>query len=329
MCDVATQEMLHSACRNDVMAVMRSCFSILFFIVCLSTGWATNTQASEFEANPLSTWQAVQEFYHYEHRFVSSRDGQRTYRLDLYIPKVKPPTQGYSVVYLLDGNAALTHIQASTLADLHATGKAPVLLALSYDTQDLYDAAARAYDYTPAISVGGVSSKPIVFDRQGGGADEFYELLQTDFRPWLYTKVKTNSQQEMLWGHSYGGLFVLHAFFMHPNSFSHYVAGDPSAWWGEGAAVRAWQAIAADTLRSSSLAVQIGTSTRPRSNAPAQRARPRVRPQFDGRTGLRDIVLNLQAQGLPVSHQNYPLYHHGDMLSVSLSQAFKLLARLD
>ena len=37
-----------------------------------------------------------------------------------------------------------------------------------------------------------------------------------------------------LWGHSYGGVLVLHALFTRPDAFSTYTAADPSLWWGQG-----------------------------------------------------------------------------------------------
>ncbi|HCE8339908.1 TPA: ferric enterobactin esterase PfeE, partial [Pseudomonas aeruginosa] len=38
-----------------------------------------------------------------------------------------------------------------------------------------------------------------------------------------------------LWGHSYGGLLVLHALFTRPGEFARYAAASPSLWWRDGA----------------------------------------------------------------------------------------------
>ncbi|MCX2717543.1 alpha/beta hydrolase-fold protein [Helicobacter sp. MIT 21-1697] len=40
--------------------------------------------------------------------------------------------------------------------------------------------------------------------------------------------------KELLFGHSFGGLFVLYTLLHKPRSFNHYVCASPSLWWGEG-----------------------------------------------------------------------------------------------
>ena len=40
--------------------------------------------------------------------------------------------------------------------------------------------------------------------------------------------------KELLFGHSFGGLFVLYTLLSKPQSFTHYVCASPSLWWGEG-----------------------------------------------------------------------------------------------
>jgi pimeloyl-ACP methyl ester carboxylesterase len=42
---------------------------------------------------------------------------------------------------------------------------------------------------------------------------------------------KISVSREALYGHSYGGLFALHALFTRPKAFDCYIASSPSIWW--------------------------------------------------------------------------------------------------
>ncbi|KAF3805558.1 hypothetical protein GCG54_00002905 [Colletotrichum gloeosporioides] len=57
-----------------------------------------------------------------------------------------------------------------------------------------------------------------------GGADAFLDLIQDKTRGATIGK-------KALFGHSPGGLFVLHARFTTPNSFDCFLASSPSFWW--------------------------------------------------------------------------------------------------
>lgn len=67
----------------------------------------------------------------------------------------------------------------------------------------------RAYDYTPKPSA--------EFQAQGkykyGGADQFIAFLNSELKPEIAKQFPINSQQQSLYGHSFGGLFVLYHFF--------------------------------------------------------------------------------------------------------------------
>ncbi len=80
---------------------------------------------------------------------LDSVDGQRHYRLWLGRPLQAPPAAGYPVVWMLDGNAAVGALDASTLRRL-ADGDAPLLVAIGYRTPLRIDRAGRTFDYTPA-----------------------------------------------------------------------------------------------------------------------------------------------------------------------------------
>ncbi len=66
-----------------------------------------------------------------------------------------------------------------------------------------------------------------------GGADKFLDFIQDELKPFIKTKAfpGINILEETLWGHSYGGLFALHALFTRSTIFDIYVAASASVEW--------------------------------------------------------------------------------------------------
>jgi pimeloyl-ACP methyl ester carboxylesterase len=58
--------------------------------------------------------------------------------------------------------------------------------------------------------------------------------LQDRILPQVRRLAPLDSTRLSLWGHSYGGLFVLHTLFTRPGLFSRYIAASPSLWWQHG-----------------------------------------------------------------------------------------------
>ena len=120
-------------------------------------------------------------------------------------------------------------LNPALLAKLAAAKRPPVLVMIGYDNDLRIDAAGRAYDYTLPLPAG-LKQPP----RSGGGADAFLQLIETRIKPAIAAKLAVDPQRQTLWGHSYGGLFVLHTLFTHPTAFQRYIAVEPSLWWGNG-----------------------------------------------------------------------------------------------
>ncbi|MFX9261707.1 alpha/beta hydrolase-fold protein, partial [Acinetobacter baumannii] len=58
--------------------------------------------------------------------------------------------------------------------------------------------------------------------------------LNNELKPEIANQFPVNSQQQSLYGHSFGGLFVLYHFFQKPNAFQRYFAASPSLWFDQG-----------------------------------------------------------------------------------------------
>jgi len=79
---------------------------------------------------------------------LDSADGQRHYQLWIARPNHPAPAAGYPLVWMLDGNAAIGALDEKLLAELN-NGKAPLLVAVGYQTPLRIDRSGRTRDYTP------------------------------------------------------------------------------------------------------------------------------------------------------------------------------------
>lgn len=167
--------------------------------------------------------------YHFSSLLMDSADGQRHYQLWIGRPDGAPPKDGYPVVWMLDGNAAIGALDPELLKTL-AHGKAPLLVAIGYQTPLRIERNARTYDYTPKRPDVAQQTDPLT-EQPSGGADVFLDLIRDRLRPAVAAQAPVNLQEQTLWGHSYGGLFVLHALLNRPGEFANYAAASPSLWW--------------------------------------------------------------------------------------------------
>ncbi|CAI1746436.1 Ferri-bacillibactin esterase BesA [Serratia quinivorans] len=240
---------------------------------------------------------------------ITSVDGQRRYRIRIAQPRISPPTAGYPVVYLLDGNAVLMELNASLLARLAAQKQPPVLVLLSYDNDLRIDAKGRSQDYTPA----------------NGGADAFLKLIENQIKPAVAAKVAINSQRQTLWGHSYGGLFVLHTLLTQPTAFQNYVAVEPSLWWGKGFILQeAQRVIERHPAISAHLWLWTGGGEKMRSAPPNIKQQP-LPADAAQRLAERLATLN----GLKVDFREWPGLDHGAMFNAAIAPALDKVAAGD
>jgi predicted alpha/beta superfamily hydrolase len=86
-----------------------------------------------------------------------------------------------------------------------------------------------------------------------GGLEAFLEVIETEIKPRVADRVPIDPSNQAIFGHSLGGLAVLHALFVAPNAFRTFIAASPSGWWSR-KAVLGGEAKFTD-------AVQAGTAT--------------------------------------------------------------------
>lgn len=174
---------------------------------------------------------------------LSSKQG-RHYRVQVSVPVAAAPKDGYPVLYVLDGNGwfgAATDVarmrEYEKLSPMIVVGIAPAGKAF-FDV-------ARSYDFT---SPG--TTDPDFDGIKLGGADEFLAFLDGVVKPWVSAHYRTDAHRRILFGHSMGGMFALHALFKSPGSFDVYLAASPDIPYGNEAILKEAPAFETDPKRA-------------------------------------------------------------------------------
>ncbi|WEK30521.1 MAG: alpha/beta hydrolase [Candidatus Pseudomonas phytovorans] len=256
--------------------------------------------------------------YRFSQLDLDSADGQRHYRLWVGTPNRPAPASGYPVLWMLDGNAALGALDSRQLGTL-ADGQAPVLVAVGYQTDQRIERAGRTYDYTPALP-GQAEQRDPLTGQPSGGVDAFLDLLTERMRPMVAGLAPIDPQRQTLWGHSYGGLAVLHALFTRPGAFSDYAAASPSLWWHDGAIVREAQGLEQRLGDHPARLLLMRGSEEP--------ANPRAQVKGDVEGPARELAADLaRVPGLQVRFERFSGLGHGPMLPASLKRVIEEMSR--
>ncbi|WP_117080296.1 siderophore esterase IroE [Klebsiella pneumoniae] len=249
-------------------------------------------------------------FYHFTQRQYDSADGERHYRVWTAVPDKAPPAAGYPVLYMLDGNAVMDKLDDAFLQQLFA-GSPPVIVAIGYQTALPFDTAARAWDYTPPLKTHEPrAGKPALPPRKTGGNDAFRQLLTETMVPQTEANLKIDPHQRAIWGHSYGGLFVLDAW-RKASPFGIYYSASPSLGQALQSPLQASQSLDAVRFRGKSLYLLEGDG-KARGEPSGHEASLEV---------LRQTQQQLASKGLTVAFWRYPGLTHGQMFEVSLRSA--------
>lgn len=252
--------------------------------------------------------------YRFSHLDLDSADGQRHYRLWIGKPDRPAPAAGYPVLWMLDGNAALGALDSALLGKL-AAGQAPLLVAVGYQTEQRIERAGRTYDYTPAIA-GQAEQRDPLTGLPSGGVDAFFDLLTQRMRPMVAGVAPIDLQRQTLWGHSYGGLAVLHALFTRPGAFSDYAAASPSLWWHDGVIVGEAQGLQGRLGGNRPTLMLMRGSDEP--------ANPRAQVKGDVERPARELAADLaKVAGLQVRYERFEGLGHGPMLPASLKKVIE------
>jgi predicted alpha/beta superfamily hydrolase len=176
---------------------------------------------------------------------VTSRITGRTYRIYVAKPVERgpPPPRGYPVIYLTDGDYTFqTAADALALASAGREAKPAIVVGIGYGKGLGGVTPARFTDLTPTppdpATVARFEATPILKGATYGEAEGFYRFLTEELRPQIEASYKTDRTDNVLWGHSLGGLFALHVLFNHPDAYRTYLVGSPSIVWNDHAILK-------------------------------------------------------------------------------------------
>lgn len=197
---------------------MRSFFSYLTFaVLCLFS------QLGHSESTTSDVFNLTSEYTH------------RTYQIQVYLPNVPAPKDGFRTLYVLDGNSIFD--TAKNISNLITTPLRPsatlqpvAIVAIGYPhIGQAFNTQARALDYTPPLTQATAQQSANRF----GESAQFINFLSHELQPTILKKYPINPNAQSIYGHSLGGLLVLELFFKQPSLFNRYIAASPSIWFNQ------------------------------------------------------------------------------------------------
>ncbi|MHA4837831.1 alpha/beta hydrolase [Sphingopyxis sp. MSC1_008] len=190
-------------------------------------------------------------------------DGGEIYRIMVSYPKGEPPADGYPVLYVLDGNAYFASFaETRRLLEYYDRGNA-IVVGVGYPTDDAYD-ERRTADFLYPVPTAKPPAEPKSSPRPANtGRDKFLDFLTGKLRTEIGKRYKIDRDRQALFGHSFGGLFALHALYTRPDAFQSIVAASPSLEWNTQHILREEREFTAGlasgkTLRASRLMLVVG-----------------------------------------------------------------------
>ena len=156
------------------------------------------------------------------HEFTSTFTGRR-YQLRIGLPRnYDPANHRYTVVYQLDGQWDFDRVFPLTRGMETDHRMEPMIVAaITYGGVNPDYGVLRQKDYTPTDFLGG---------GQSGDAPKFLQTLRAEIIPLVEGNYSCRTEERILMGSSYGGLFTCYALLHAPDLFTGYVASSPSIW---------------------------------------------------------------------------------------------------
>lgn len=139
-------------------------------------------------------------------------------------PGYERGSERYPVLYMTDGDAHLLHT-SGTISFLARNGRIPEIILVGITNTD------RTRDLTPTHAsfneAGATNNNPFP---TSGGADKFLKFIETELIPQIEGKYRTQPFR-IFAGHSFGGLFAVHALLSRPELFNAYISVSPALNW--------------------------------------------------------------------------------------------------
>lgn len=165
---------------------------------------------------PLPPPQIDYKVYSYKSKIIGEE-----YLLPIYFPENYDTNKRYPVLYTLDGNTNFL-IVAEKVKNAIKNKEIPphIVVGIGYPNEN-----KRNRDYTPIY---------VKNDGEGKVAD-FFKFITTELIRVIETNfaADTGRLNRAITGHSYGGIASLYGMFYHQETFSKFIIGSPSLWYGD------------------------------------------------------------------------------------------------
>ncbi|MFT3754401.1 MAG: alpha/beta hydrolase-fold protein [Pseudoxanthomonas sp.] len=252
----------------------------------------------------------------------------RNYRIFVSAPGKSAPAQGYGVLYVLDANAMfLTAVEAVRAFERRPDVPkdiATVVVGIGYpDGSDIQ--AERTHDLTPVAA-----ENPRTRQVAGGGADAFLAFIESDLKPQIGGMFPLDKRKQTIFGHSFGGLFVLHTLARQPEAFPIRIAASPSIWYGGGGFIKdELQKLAQSrTQDDPRLRVLLMAGEFEQAPSPAMRAQPHAEEAIRG-LAMRKQIDNAReatallgaAPGIEARFDEIAGEDHGSVIPAAIGRA--------
>ncbi|MGB8489641.1 MAG: alpha/beta hydrolase-fold protein [Bacteroidales bacterium] len=140
----------------------------------------------------------------------------------VFLPETYKPgsAEKYEVIYLTDGEWAMdlfSYIYKFAKGENYV----PPVIIVALPNTYINKVNQRDRDFLP-VHV----ENPVI----SGGGDKFISFLKNELIPYIDKTYPTNGTNS-LYGHSYGGLFVMYTLLTEHQLFQSYYSTDPSFWW--------------------------------------------------------------------------------------------------
>ncbi len=156
----------------------------------------------------------------------------RTYQVFVALPKsyAEDPNRRYPVLYVTDADYAFPILrQISRRLNIDGPKTQDfILVGLSYALGE-EGMPSRRRDYTPTAAGSGDTSPDAVH----GQAAPYITYLRDQVLPFVAQRYRTDEQQRLFLGHSYGSLLGTQILLSQPGLFSGYILGSPSYWYDQ------------------------------------------------------------------------------------------------
>jgi len=163
--------------------------------------------------------------------FDVKSDGGETYRIFISYPKGEAPDGGYPVLYVIDGNAHFASFAETRRLLEYVDRGSALIVGVGYPTDEAYDARRTADFLFPVPAEGPPAQAKSQPNATNTSRDKFLDFLTVKLRAEIGKRFKINPDRQSLFGHSFGGLFALHALYAKPGAFQAIVAASPSLEW--------------------------------------------------------------------------------------------------